>query len=169
MLTQLENQGASPTAEPIISFQPDNASQRVQIRLAYPSSSIDFSQVNTIRNILGFDSNKYGPYVNAPKIITAENAAAFNQVNYFLVHTDLCARGIRFNNQYSQVVSQVLIDKSPGSQIVYRPYNPPRINVHELIGASRTSIRVWLTDDKNRRVNTNGENYSVRLVLTYTY
>ena len=169
MLTQLENQGASPTSEPIISFQADNASQRVQIRLAYPSSSIDFTQANTIRNILGFNALKYGPYVVAPKVITAEAAASFNQVNYFLVHTDLCARGIRFNNQYSQVISQILIDKSPGSQIVYRPYNPPKVNVNELIGSLRTTIRVWLTDDQNRRVNTNSENYSVRLVLTYNY
>lgn len=169
LITQLQNQGASSTTEPIISFQADNASQRVQIRLAYPSSSIDFTQPNNIRSILGFESNVYGPFLDAPKTITAENAAAFNQVNYFLVHTDLCSRGIRFNNQYSQVVSQVLIDRAPGSQIISKPYNPPKINVNELIGSMRTSIRVWLTDDKNRRVNTNGENYSIRLVLTYNY
>ena len=169
LITQLQNQGASSTSEPIISFQADNASQRVQIRMAYPSSSIDFTQPNNIRNILGFESNIYGPFLDAPKTITAENAAAFNQVNYFLLHTDLCSRGIRFNNQYSQVVSQVLIDRAPGSQIISKPYNPPKINVNELIGSMRTSIRVWLTDDKNRRVNTNGENYSLRLVLTYNY
>lgn len=167
VITQLENQGASSSSEPIISFNADNASQRVQIRFAFPSSKVDFSQAGTPREILGFDSLPYGPYPTAPTTVTAENTAAFNQVNYFLLHCDLTALGIPFNNEYTQVVAQIPIDRPPGSQILYRPFNPARINVNELIGASRTSIRCWLTDDKNRRVNTNGEYFSARFKIEY--
>ena len=59
------------------------------------------------------------------------------------------------------------IDVAPGSQIVYKPFNPARINADDLIGASRTNIKVWLTDDLNNRVNTNTESYSLRVVIRY--
>ena len=169
IITQLENQGASSSTEPIISLSADNATQRVQIRFPFPSSKIDFTQPNTIRNLLGFNSQIYGGYPTAPVTITAESVASFNQVNYFLLHTDLVSRGLRFNNQYTQVVSQILIDRQPGSQIVSRPFNPAKIPCNELIGATRSSIRIWLTDDQNRRVDTNGEYYSARITLEYYY
>ena len=167
--TQLENEGASSDSEPVISLSADTASQKVQIRFAFPSSKIDFTQPDTFRGILGFNSGIYGPYPTAPITITAQNTASFNQVNYLLLHSDLCSRGLRFNNQYNQVVSQILITVAPGSQIVSTPFNPAKINVSELIGATRSSIRIWLTDDQNRRVDTNNEYFSARLKLQYHY
>ena len=83
------------------------------------------------------------------------------------MHSDLTNAGIRFNNNYNQTVAQVLIDVSPGSQITYKPFNPAVIASQELAGTIRNNIRVWLTDDKNRRVNTNNEYYSCRLVIKY--
>jgi hypothetical protein len=167
--TQLENEGASSTSEAIVSFNADNATQKVNIRLPFPSSSVDFTRAQTPRAILGFNSQMVGPEPSAPINVLAPNTAAFNQVNYLLLHTDLTNLGIRFNNQYSQVVSQILIDRPPGSQILFNPFNPARISVPELIGSTRTSIRVWLTDDQNRPVNTNGEEFSARFKIQYFY
>lgn len=166
---QLENEGASSATEPILSFSANTASQRVQIRFPFPNSAIDFTGTDTPRDILGFNSGIYGPYSSAPITQTAQNVASFNLINYFLLHCDLTSLGIRFNNQYSQVVSQILINKPPGSQILYTPFNPARISVPELIGATRTSIRVYLTDDQNRRVDTNGEYYSARFKIQWYY
>ena len=129
--------------------------------------NVDFTQADTPRNILGFDSAVYGPYAGAPLNVLAPNVAQFNQVNYFLIHSDLTNKGIRFNNNYNQTISQVLIDVAPGSQIVSKPFNPAKINVPELAGAKRTNIRMWLTDDENRAVNTNGEYWTCRIVLHY--
>lgn len=165
--TQLENQGASSSTEPIISLSADTASQRVNIRFPFPTSAVDFSQAETIREIIGFPPTLIGNFSDAPRTETGSETPAFNAVNYFLLHTDLTNLGLRFNNQYSQVVSQILIDRPPGSQILSRPFNPPRISVPELIGATRSSLRVWLTNDQNERVNTNGEYYSARLKLEY--
>jgi hypothetical protein len=166
---QLENAGASSATEPIISFSANTASQRVQIRFPFPSSALDLTGSDTPRDILGFVSNTYGNNPSAPFTETAQNVASFNQINYFLLHCDLTSLGIRFNNQYSQVVSQILINKPPGSQILYTPFNPARISVPELIGATRTSIRVYLTDDQNRRIDTNGEYYSARFKIQWYY
>lgn len=148
---------------PLIGLSPDDATQKVEVRFNYPTVSIDFTPNDTFRIILGFDAAVYTPVPSNP--LVAPNTAQFNQVNYFLIHSDLTNKGIRFNNDYSQTISQVLIDVAPGSQIVSKPFNPAKVNAQELAGTNRTSLRFWITDDKNRRINTNNEYWTARIVI----
>lgn len=154
----------------LVTISADDSTQKVVLRLNQAGSRVDLTIANSFRDILGFDSQLIpagGPSAGI-FIQLADNVAGFNTVNYFLTHTDLINRGIRFNNKYTQVVGQVLITATAGNQIVSTPFNPPKANAHELIGSSRKNIRFWLTDDKDRRVNTNGEDWSIRLVIRYT-
>jgi hypothetical protein len=167
VMRSLENQGALFDPDPILTFSADSATQRVELSFYYNNVSIDFTQPDTPRDILGFNSAVYGPYLTNPFSIVAPNIASFNQVNYFLIHSDLTYRGIRFNNSYNQTIAQVLIDKAPGSQIIYAPFNPARINASELAGGNRTNLRFWLTNEDDVRVDTNGEYWSARLVIRY--
>ena len=167
ILRELENLGAKIDPSPLITLTPDEATQKVEMRIDYTTVSVDFTPVDTPRDILGFNSQVLGPFVGAPVSILADNVAAFNQINYFLLHSDLTNRGIRFNNNYNQTISQILIDVPPGSQIVSKPFNPAKVNAAELAGAKRTNLRIWLTDDQDRRVNTNGEYFTARIVVTY--
>ena len=167
VLRDLENKGAKIDPSPLITMTPDDATQKVQIRFNYNNVSIDFTQGDTFRDILGFDSLVYGPYASAPINILASETAGFNILSFFLIHSDACNKGIRFNNTYNQTIGQVLIDVPPGSQIVSRPFNPAKISTQELAGTNRTNLRFWLTDDENRRVNTNGEYWSARIVIDY--
>lgn len=164
---ELINAGAKSDPNNGIVLSPDDATQKVELTLPYLNSIVDFTQPQTPREILGFNSKVVGPSVVLNETFIADNTASFNQVNYFLIHSDLTNKGIRFNNQYNQTISQVLIDVAPGSQIVYRPFNPARINAMELSGSKRTSIRFWLTDDKNRPVNTNGEYFTARVAIKF--
>ena len=75
---ELESEGAQIDPEPLISLFPDEATQKVVIRFNYASVSIDFSQPDTPREILGFDSQIYTPVPDNP--LLAPNVAAFNQV-----------------------------------------------------------------------------------------
>jgi len=152
---------------PLISFSADTATQKVLARFNYTNVYIDFSQAQTPYEILGFNPIQYGAYVGAPLNVLAPNVAAFNQVNYFLIASDLVQRGIRFNNRYNQIISQVLIDVSPGSQIVSTPFNPPKSKANELAGTKRTNMRFRLTDDQFRPVNTNSEYFTARIVIKY--
>jgi len=163
---ELTNQSA-PTNPSLISLTPDDATQKVEIQANYAGVSIDFTQAQTFRIILGFNSSLVGPSIIAPEIFIAPNVAQFNSVNYFLIHSDISGKGIRFNNNYNQTIAQVLIDVAPGSQIVSKPFNPARTSAEELNGSRRTNIRMWLTDDLNRPVNTNGETWSARIVIKY--
>ena len=164
---ELELAGARVDPNPLITLNPDEATQKVEIRFNYENVVVDFTQGGTFAEILGFNKIVYGPFSNAPISVLAPNTAAFNQVNYFLIHSDLTNKGIRFNNKYNQTIGQVLIDVAPGSQITSSPRNPAKVNVQELSGTNRTNLRFWLTDDKDRRVNTNGEFWSARIVIHY--
>ena len=166
VLRELEQAGFKTDPDPLITLTPDEATQKVELRFNYLTVSVDFTQPDTFREMLGFNAQVYTTPI-APETILAPNVAAFNTVNYFLVHSDLTNQGIRFNNDYNQTVSQVLIDVSPGSQIVSRPFNPAKVSAQELTGTTRTNLRFWLTDDKNRRVNTNGEYWTARIVIRY--
>ena len=83
ILRELENAGAKNDPNVLFSLSPDEATNKVEIRLNYDSVSIDFTQPNTFREILGFNSQVVGPYATVPRNILADNVAAFNQVNYF--------------------------------------------------------------------------------------
>lgn len=165
ILNDLENQGSKVSPEPVLNFIADEATSKVIIRLNYAACSVDFTQVGTPREILGFNSQ-----VIAGAVLNnlAPNIAAFNTVNSFLLHTDLVSSGMRLNSSFSQVVAQVLIDTSPGSQIVYSPFHPVKSSEPWLAGSSLNRLRFWLTDHLNRAVNTNGETFSMRLVIRYT-
>ena len=164
----LENAGAKMDgASASITFSPDNATQKVEMRLAFLGSIVSFVQADTFRDLLGFDPQVIGPTVVEPVTFLAENTAGFNTVNYFLIHSDLVSKGIRFNNKYNQSIAQVLIDVAPGSQIVSKPFNPARTNASQLIGDQRKNLKFWLSDDNNRAVDTKGEFWTARVVIKF--
>lgn len=169
LLSGLEAAGARTSPDPIVTLDADSSTQKVQIRLNYTNSSVDFSagKTDTCRDILGFDPQVVGPDAGAPLNILADNVAAFNTINSFLIHSDIVGQGIRFNNTYNQTIAQVLIDVAPGSQIVSTPFHPAQSDANELIGSKRSHIRFWLTDDSNDAVNTNTEFWTTRLVISY--
>jgi len=169
----LEQAGARTTERgnnnplPLVSLAPDEATQKVLLRLNYDNVYVDFQPPNTPREIIGFDALQYGPKIGTPLNILAPNVAEFNQVNYFLIASDLVQKGIRFNNRYNQVITQVLINVSPGSQIISVPFNPAKSDAQDLAGSKRSVLRFRLTDDKLRPVNTNGEYWTARVVIRY--
>jgi hypothetical protein len=171
----LENAGFQTTdgipaiTKPIFTITTDDATSKIILRFEYPTVQIDFTQNNTPREILGFNSLVYGPYPLAPQNIPAPNVAGFNTVNYFLIHSDLVQQGIRFNNNYNQTIAQVLIDVAPGSQIVSKPFNPAKSNCNRLAGSKIDRFTVWLTDDKQREVNTNNEYFTARIVIRWLH
>ncbi len=169
VLRELENAAAKTNPSTVINILSDNATQKVEFRYNYVGIEIDFTQADTFRDILGFNSQTLGPNATAPLIYLADNVAAFNTINSFLIHSDLVSRGIRLNNSYNQTLGQVLIDKAPGSQIVSTPFNPPKVSADELAGAIKSTLRFWLTDQANQPVNTNSEFWTGRVSIKYQY
>ena len=166
----LRDAGAKTTTGPLVFFTANEASNKVEIHFNYAATTARFSaasQARTMREILGFSDADITLAGTAPETQLAPSIAALNNVDYFLIHSDLTNTGIRVNNKYSQTIAQVLIDVLPGSQIVSQPNHPPKSEIQALVGSTRTHIRVWITDQANNAVNTSGEDFSVRLVLKY--
>lgn len=154
------------TPTDLIEITGNDPTQKVIITTKFAGTSIDFTISQSFRELLGFDSQVLGPSIAAETFIS-DNVASFNNIDYFLIHCDIINKGLRNNNRYTQIISQVLIDVPPGSQILSRPFNIPKIPANELIGDKRNLINIWLTDHNNNRVNTTGEDFSVRLVINY--
>lgn len=164
---QLRDAGGKFDPLPMVNFTADEATNKVEMHVNYDGVQVDFSAARTIGQMLGFNSGTYGDYANAPDTILANNVATLNNVDYFLIHSDLTNLGMRVNNKYYQTIAQVLIDVAPGSQIISQPNHPPKIECPHLVGNTRSHIRFWLTNHQNEAVNTSGENYSMRLVFKY--
>ena len=164
----LRDAGGKYAPTPMISFTANEASSKVELHVNYGGVQVDFSAARTIGQLLGFTSATYGDYAAPPETVLAPNIAQLNTVDYFLIHSDLTGTGIRVNNKYSQTIAQVLIDQSPGSQIISEPNHPPKVACPHLIGSDRTHMRFWITDQSNEPINTAGENWSLRIVIKYS-
>ncbi len=143
----------------------NDATQKTRLLIRDPST-IDFTQSDTFRDILGFNS-QIVTTVSANEIVDADNVARFNPIDFYVMHTDLVTRGLRINDRWDQAVAQILLEAPPGNQIIYQPDNPAEIPANNLIGDRHSLINVWVTDQNGVRIDTAGENYSMRLVIYY--
>ncbi|MCP4337738.1 MAG: hypothetical protein GY799_02360 [Desulfobulbaceae bacterium] len=151
----------------LVTFAADNATQKVEIIINQAGSIIDFTPLDTFRDIIGFDSQII-PLTTGSYSQLGDNVAAFNTIEYFLLHCDIVGQGIRTNDTYSQTIAQILIDVKPGSQIVSREFNPPKSEALHLAGQTIDRIKFWLTDQNNVEVNTHDEVFGCRMIIKYT-
>ena len=161
---QLENKGARSDPEPLITLSPDEATNRVELQLNYSTVIVDFTPLDTFRDMLGMNSQIIGPSAIIPFTKLADEVARFNTTEYFLIHSSLVQDGIAVNNVYSQVIARVNIDVEVGTQIVFDPRRPRQI---PLDGLDASRVRFWLTDQSNREINTNTEDWTVGITVRW--
>jgi hypothetical protein len=142
------------------------SSQTVVINFSQANTYVDFTVASTPRDLLGFDAVVVGTGV-AGTFEEGTSPAKFNTIEYLLISSDLVSRGIQVNGRYQNVIDRILIDETPGTQIISRPFNPAKIPANFLAGSSRSRMRFWLTDQAGRPVNTAGETWSFRIVVKY--
>lgn len=156
----------------LIELIPDNSTGKVVIQYTLAATEtvqIDFTISDSFRELLGFNS-RLVPLIAATvtSFEDADNLATFNQIEYYIIHSDLVQRGLRINSKYNQAVAQIPIQNvNPGEQIITNPFNLPHVPSNELIGTVRKQIQFWLTDDKNQLINTQNEGWSVSLNIHY--
>jgi hypothetical protein len=162
----LINEGAPSNLLTLSGNSANNKSIITNNVLTPETIEIDFTIDNCIRTILGFDSQTIAA---SSGIISYESdsIASFNNIDHFLIHSDIVGKGLLINNKYSQVIAQVNIDSPPGDQIIYRPFHELYIPCNEIIGRKISNSNFWLTDNNNNKVNTNGEIFTIRFALHY--
>lgn len=159
---------AAGGATGLFNFIANDATSTVTIQVNAIGVTIDNTIANCVAtSLMGFAAAALGPTVAALTFYTGTSIATFNQIEYFLISSDLTNQGMRIGDTFSNVIGSVLIDVSPGSQIVSRPYHPPIIPCPNLIGNRRTNVKFKITDQAGNSINTNGETWSARLNIVY--
>lgn len=162
---EFQNRGQSPN---LISFAGNDATQRC-IAIFAKDIQANFGAANSIGSILGF------PAVMGlvPAIIPAADGysvegtveASLNRVNSYLITSNICPTGIPINNSGLNVLAQIPITAKPGSQIIYSPYIPTKVDINILRGHRKNNITFNLVDQAGRRTPTMGETWGLLLTI----
>ena len=144
-----------------IEFTPNYNTLRVELRITGGSGyQVDFIPNNTLKTILGFDSQIYTAlFTSAPNVANITNSVDAININCSLLN----ASQNLLNDTPSQTLHQFVPQSSVGSnlsaqisEITYLPIsNSGNIN----------SMRIFITDQNLNILNLNGENVSISLVL----
>lgn len=151
----LESHGLS---DDYIELIPNYATQKVIFVFKDTSTVILFDDnryqdTSQLRTLLGFNAREVGPVSAAYGQVEGDSAAQFNQINSFHVGTSLLnGGGIRVNDNESSTAAIIPINNAPGSQILFSPFNPISLPADHLIGNMISTVKFWITDEKQRDV-----------------
>ena len=130
------------------------------------NSSVDFTQPNTPRLLLGFNAVLLATTITYLSF-TAANYAHFNTVDFVILHSSLVP-GILLNGIYNQNCLQCFITSGPGEIFVTEPINSSPLPADNLIGTSTSSIDFYITDQSQNALDTGGEFYYARIRVSYS-
>jgi hypothetical protein len=147
----------------------NQSTQKIVLTFPYIGSYVDFTGVNSSRGLLGFD------FRNVPLTPTTvlneshegDSVAAFNNIESFLIKTDLVNGNIPTNNISDNTICQIPITSRTGDQIIFNPLNPSRVSANNLRGLGRNSATFRLTNERNEAAST-GEAYSLTILFRYS-
>jgi len=158
----------------LVTLSGDSATQRTILTFALPSGIdndiyVDFTVAGSVREVLGFDS-RISPAAAqvAGYSDFSDNEANFNRVNSYLITSNLVPNSIPVNNVGSDIIVQVPITASPGSQINFSPQNPLWFDGGDLIGHIKQQLSFTLRDQERRPAPTSGEYYDLVVAIEYT-
>ena len=159
-----------PEATPLVELVGNSATQRVLFRYNYDGIRIDLSQSASIRNLIGFDSGLYpilGPSISNT-FDTAQSTANFNNVKFVLFSCTLCDKGFCHNLKYDYYCGRSLVTVGVGEQQQYLPKHKKKLEANSLIGNTLPRVHVKMLNDKGELLDTNGENFSISVVIEYS-
>ena len=116
----------------------NDSTQKITIAFNYADIVFDFTPLDTCRDVLGFDSQTFGPFA-VPSVQPAPNTAAFNRVVSFFIRSTLLSAGIPQNLTSNGIIADVPIT-APMSRITRSSPTPQNSLV---IQSKRLSLCYW--------------------------
>ena len=136
----------------LITISGDDATGKSIVNLSTAGDSIDFTFLNSVREVLGFNS----AVITAPSAgysFFSDNVAQFNRINSWVIASNLVPEGISVDNRTRGIIGQINIVAKVGKQDSYSPQNLTSFDASSLVGASRTNLRFELLDQNLRAVS----------------
>ena len=162
---------AVPIPDDIVQLLPNEATQQIIIQYNYTDSQVDFTQPNTVRDLLGFNSrlSPAAPTTAVGQLDQADLIAAFNQYNSFLIlANDLVLDGLPVNSTAVGVLAQIPLSSPPNSLINHIPPQIQYIQADHLIGHNIFDMTFRLTNENAEPVFV-VENWTFGIIVKYTY
>jgi hypothetical protein len=151
----------------VVSLTGNQSTQSVVLSFPYVGSYVDFTQPQNCRDILGFDNRLTPTTTVENQSEDADSPAKFNNIEYFLLKSDIVQGSIPTNRVSSDTIALVNITSLTGNQTIYTPVNPLRVDASSLKNGGKNIVSFRLTDDKGIAANT-GEPYSLTIVFRYS-
>jgi len=142
-ISEIEHNEGLP--KPFIELIADESTSLISFRVnsGALAFSMDYETNNYIfKNLLGFTGTHN--IANNNKWEESTNKATLNQVNMIYVHVSFANGGYFNNSSGSNICAEILINVTPGTQILHTPYHPIVCNVNE---SQIDDCTIWLTSD----------------------
>ena len=153
----------------VVSITGNQSTQRIVLSFNILGSYVNFTQPNSCRGVLGFNARlvPLAPTTIIGQSADGDTTAKFNNIESFLLKTDLVYGDIPTNNVSDQTIAQIDITARTNEQIVYQPINPIRVDASNLKGQGRNYATFRLTDEKGFPAQTN-EDWAFLLLFRYS-
>lgn len=146
----------------------NTALQKCTLEMPLKDFQVRFAD-NDLCRLLGFPANSIYKAAYNNQEFLATNVANFNLVNYLIVKSaNLTPGGIPRNGCYDTNAGFVTINAPSGSQIQFEPKNIIKVSNQAIAGQTFQKIHVAITDQQNRLIDLQGENFSILFILEYT-
>jgi hypothetical protein len=161
----IEEEAALPNG--IIAFIGDVSTQKVIIQYNELLTQVDFTQADTSRLLLGFDSRLSPPAetTTTPEYDSADNVARFGDLKNILISCNIVSMGIPVNARSDSIISISPINVPTGNVINDTPFNPLYIDAMDLTQKLLKRLHVRLLGDDLQLLDTNGEYFSFTIEI----
>jgi hypothetical protein len=155
-------------------FYGNTANQTVNITFTYAKYAIDFTPIETFRDILGYNAEIVPNPTTFPTGSTAgytvfgDKVAGFNTINAFLITSDLVLNGLPIGNRSESIIGSVPIIAPPNSLIAWEAKQFIWIQCDHLIGKYVYVVNFRLTNEKLEDIIVI-EPYNFTIIIRYTY
>lgn len=135
-----------------------------------PNLYIDWN-LSTLGKLLGFSpASKSHPDIENGYLI-GDSTASFNSINSYYLSTDLVPQGLNINGKYGNVIAIIPISSLPGNLVNFQGnFNNLFVACDNILGRrnGKTQTTFWLSDEKMRPLDMNGESYSFTILVRWT-
>lgn len=135
---------------------------------AYDPTTVDFNVANSFGPFIGFGNTTLVGFGPSAYVFPAQDEAKVNNVNGYMIHSDLVQGGLLTNGVSSQTIAVVpILVQKHGELINFLPRIPTITQAPHLVGYSTRDVKLWLTDEKNQDVDTQKEDWRFILRISW--
>ena len=148
----------------------DESTQKCVFTISEAGWQIKFPASGSLGSILGFNAQKLpaSALTTTAVYLTGDVVANFGSLTAFLISSSLASGSLtNVNGVASTGIYRGPITVAPGSLNSYAPYQPLKISNSKLAGQSIGLVNYALSDQNGVTLDTNGEDYSFTLVISY--